>query len=67
MMLAEIFHFLPKIKVQRYKSMGNCLVVTNIVIKTFAGQPFPRKSQKNCSSLEGERHAQSTDAPLHRD
>ena len=61
MKLAEIFHFLAEIKVQTYKSMGNRLVVTNIVInnvlinvliKTFGGQSSPsvfltRESEKD--------------------
>ena len=47
--------------------MGNRLVVTNIVIKTFGGQSFRHKSQKTVPLFEGEGHAQSADAPLHRD
>ena len=66
MKLAEIFHFLAEIKVQTYESMGNRLVVTNIVIKTFGGQSFRHKSQKTVP-LRGWIHAQSADTPLHRD
>ena len=67
MKLAEIFHFLAEIKVQTYESMGNRLVVANIVIRTFGGQSFRHKSQKTDPIFQGKGHAQSADTPLHRD